>query len=152
MSDKVTIPRSYAGQIGVADVTNAVKRHYVPLHIRAANNNTTTGIMFGGNGTTAPSIFERNVTLERLIVTGRTRTTIGGKTTIFYGRLMNGASTLFNLAISSATTVSERWHNKSTLPAIAHAGAATKLSLNFITRNQFTRVSVVLVLREREDD
>lgn len=152
MSDKITIPRTFAGQIGVADVTPAVKRHYIPIPLRDPRNNTTTGIQFGGNGTTAPTILERNATLERFIVTGQTRTTIGGKTTIFYGRLMNGASTLFNITLSSSTTVSERWFNKSTLPAIANVGAATKFSLKFVTRNQFTRVSVVLVLREREDD
>ena len=54
MGDSITIPRTFAGLIGVADVQNSVKRHYLNIPI---NQNDSTGVVFGGSGTTGFNFF-----------------------------------------------------------------------------------------------
>lgn len=154
MGDKVGIPRSYSDQIGVADVKSSLKRHYLPIPILHPKNDTTTGNMWGINSnTTRMPFLQRNVTFERLLVSGFKNTTVVGKTTLLNVRLMkDGASTVFDLTLSNSTTLGERWHSGSVAPSIVNGNNAGNFHLEIPTRNAFTKLSAVLVFRERNDD
>jgi hypothetical protein len=58
MGDKNKLPRTWAGQLGVKDVDNALKRHILVCNVRTT---TATGI---GNGTTGGLKFNRPVQVQ----------------------------------------------------------------------------------------
>jgi hypothetical protein len=153
MGDRVTIPRSFAGTIGVADVQNSLRRHYFPVPLRCPNNNTTTGIMFGGDSnTTGIPFFERNITFEKVYAVGFKRTTVNAETTLLTVQVFkNGVSTVAAFTIDNSTTLGERVHAGSTNATIANLISTDKLSVRIPTRNQMTRLSVVCVFCERVD-
>jgi len=153
MGDKVQIPRSFSDNIGVADVQNSLKRHYFSVPLRAPQNNTTTGIMFGtDSNTTGIPFFQRNLTMERFYVTGFMNTTVNNSTTLLTAQVFkNGASTVFELNIRNSTTQLERWHAESTTPDITNLISTDRLSVRIPLRNTLTRLSAVLVFRERND-
>jgi len=153
MGDQISIPRSFAGNIGVADVENSLRRHYFPVPLFAPANDTTTGCMFGvESNTTGIPFFERNVYLEKIYASGFKRTTVNGETTLLTVRVMkNGVSTVFDLTIDNSTTLGQRWHSGSTNADINNLSNTDKLSVSIPTRNEMTKLSVVMVFRERVD-
>lgn len=153
MGDQITIPRSFADQIGVADVKNSLKRHYFPIPIFHPKNNTTTGVMWGmDSDTTVMPFLQRNVTFEKLYISGFMGTTINNSTTLLTARLMkNGVSTVFAMSIRNSTTQTERWQSGNTTPDIVNGVASDNFHLEIPLRNEFTQISAVLVFRERKD-
>ena len=151
MGDSITIPRTFAGLIGVADVQNSVKRHYLNIPI---NQNDSTGVVFGGSGTTGFNFFQRNVTLEKFLITGRSNTTLAETTVVKANVFGPGTTTLFSLVLAHATTVtSSIVLGNSTGPvsaAVAAIGASTPLRVELATRQaNVDRISMTLVFVER---
>ncbi len=153
MGDKIQIPRSFSGDLGVGDIRPSLGRHYLPIPLWHPINNTTTGGQFGGDSnTTGIPFLQRNLTLERLYVAGFKQTTINSSTTLLTLQMhKNGVSTLFNLVVRNSTTLGERWHANSTTPAIANLVSTDRVSARIVTRNQMTTLSATLVCRERND-
>lgn len=153
MGDQLTIPRSYAGVIGVADVTNAINRKILNIPILHPRNNTTTGNQWGADSnTTGIPLFARNATLEKIFVTGFKATTVNAKTTLLYAYMLrNGASTAFTFVLRNSTTLGERWHATSTAPRLPNATSTDKYQLRIVTRNQMTQLAFTLRYRERID-
>jgi len=153
MGDSITIPRTFAGQLGVADTLPSVRRHYIPIPLVGAMNNTTTGGMFGGDSnTTGIPFLQRNLTIERFLVSGFMFTTVNSSTTLLTIQMhKNGVSTIFNLTFRNSTTQVERWHADSTTPILPNANSTDRISCRIVTRNMMSRLSAVLVARERLD-
>lgn len=157
MGDKVSIPRSYAGKIGVADVNDSIARtHAMYLGFIA---NSTTGQVFG-NTTTAPNLFARNVTLEKVIACFALASTATTGTTLLSFRLMNGASTVFQSKKFNSTTqlATVGWVVKDATDAgafsITSLAATDTLSLEIDTNSpaaQVKKLSIWLRFKERED-
>lgn len=153
MGDRVSVPRSVADNIGVADALPSIRRHYIAIPLVAPTNDTTTGGMFGGDSnTTGMAFFQRNLTLERLYVTSFKGTTVNSSTTLLQFQMhKNGVSTLFNIVIRNSTTLGERWYADNTTPAIVNCVATDRISARIVTRNEMTRISAMLVCVERLD-
>lgn len=153
MGDKAGIPRSFSDNIGVADTLASIRRHYVPIPLIHPKNNTTTGIMFGADSnTTGFPFFQRNVTFEKLYVTGFMQTTVNSETTVLTVQVFkNGVSTVFDLSVINSTTQAERWQTDNTTADILNGVAADRISVRVPLRNQMTNLSAVLVFRERAD-
>jgi len=156
MGDRVSIPRSFSGLIGVADTEESVRRHYFPVPLIHPKNNTTTGPMFGGDSnTTGAPFFQRNAIFERVLVTGFMRTTVNSSTTLLTLNVMgNGVSTIFSITLRNSTTQPERWMAASTSPVavpVSMVERDTRLSVRLVTRNQMSLLSCILVFRERLD-
>jgi hypothetical protein len=151
MGDRVTIPRTMAGLIGVADVQNSVKRHYLAIPLNHLG--TTSRTVFGGNSTTGLPFFQRNVTFEKLYATAWVTTTVAQTTGVIL-RVYAGATTVFDLNLSCATTISERWVAGSTAPNTGNAnvGSSSRIRLRKARNNTaWKRLSVVAVFREALD-
>lgn len=153
MGDRVSIPRSVADNLGVADVLPSIRRHYISIPLVAPTNNTTTGGMFGGDSnTTGIAFFQRNVTLEKLYIASFKGTTVNSSTTLLQFQMhKNGVSTLYDIVIRNSTTLGLRWYAASTTPAILNLVASDRISARIVTRNEMTRISAVLVCTERLD-
>lgn len=153
MGDQNSIPRSFADNLGVADTLASIRRHYVPIPIVYSNNNTTTGGMFGGDSnTTGMPFLQRNVTFEKLYVSGFMFTTVNSETTVLTVQLFkNGVSTVFALSVINSTTQTERWQTDETTATIANGISTDRISLRVPLRNMMTQLSAVLVFRERVD-
>ena len=153
MGDAVSIPRSFADQLGVKDTLASIRRHYFSIPLIHPKNNTTTGIMFGADSnTTGFPFFQRNVTFEKLYVTGFMGTTVNNETTVLTVQVFkNGVSTVFNLSIINSTTQAERWQTDNTTATIANGISTDRISVRIPLRNEMTRLSAVMVFRERAD-
>lgn len=157
MGDKVTIPRSFAGAMGVADVEDSIKRTHAML-LPSVGDTSTGAVM--GNGTTAPSLFARNVTLEKVIASFKLVSTATTGTTILAFRLMNGASTVFqSIKLNSTTQLpTTGWISKSGTDLgtlnITNLSATDKLALIIDTNgpgSQVNKLNIWLRFKERED-
>ena len=151
MGDKVTIPRTMAGLMGVADVQNSIKRHYFPIPLNHLG--TTSRVVFGGNSTTGLPFFERNVTFEKLYAPSWVTTTVAETTGVIL-RVFAGATTVFDLNLSCATTITERWVAGSTAPVSGNAtvGSTSLIRLHKARNNtSWKRLSIVAVFREALD-
>lgn len=154
MGDSITIPRSYAGSFGVADVLPSVRRHVIPLPLLNSQAPTTGFIWGGDNATTGFSFFERNVTAERLHAVCYCSTTYGRGSTMCVLSLLRNASTVFSLPV---------YHNATTAPALRQANDTTArltsvisstdiLRLYFAnTSNRVLRLGVTLTVKEALD-
>jgi len=153
MSDGVSIPRSFSGQIGVSDSLPSIRRHYFTIPLLYPKNNSTTGIMFGSDSnTTGIPFLQRNATFEKLYVSTFQGTTINTKTTFLKMQVFkNGVSTVFDLAIANSTTIGERYYSGSTTPVITNLLSTDRISVRVPVRNQATKLTAVLVFRERAD-
>ena len=155
MGDKVAIPRSFAGNLGVQDCLPSIRRHYLelPLFAKGTGAGTTTGIMWGADSnTTGISPLRRNVTFEKLLITGFLHTTVGHTTTFLQAELFkNGVSTIATLRLRTDTTILLQWVAASTTPRIANGISTDRLSLRIPVRNLVTQLSCVVVFRERAD-
>jgi len=153
MGNKVKIPRSFSDDIGVADTLASIRRHYLPIPLHYPANNTTTGYMWGAeSNTTGIPFLQRNITFEKLYVTGFMGTTVVNETTVLTVQVFkNGVSTVFSLNIINSTTQGLRWQADSTTAAIANGISTDRLSVRIPLRNEMTRLSAVIVFRERVD-
>lgn len=153
MGDRVSIPRSVADNLGVADALPSIRRHYISIPLVAPTNGTTTGGMFGGDSdTTGIAFLQRNMKLEKLYLATFQGTTVNSSTTLLTFQMhKNGASTLYNITIRNSTTQVERWHSASTTPAILNLVSTDRISARIVTRNQATRISAVMSCVERLD-
>lgn len=156
MGDQNTIPRTFAGQLGVADTLPSVRRHYMNLYtgglttghlwpgVDAAGLHTTT--MRPQNGL---PFLQRNFTAERAFIASYCGTT-SDATTVHQIDIMAGGTTI--------ARVGGRLWNETTLDA--YVNSTTPLNANVIatqpvrivcTRkvNLANRASVFLVGRER---
>lgn len=148
MGDKVQIPRSFSDSIGVADVSNSIKRHYmtIPLH------DTTSGVIFGGNQTTFINFLQRNATFEKILAVAYVSTTVAETTGVILRLFGAGTTTIFDLNLDVNTTVKGIYVSGSTAPINANVSASTPIRLHAPRWNaNWRRLSVVLVFRERND-
>jgi len=125
MGDQVSIPRSYSGKIGVADVNNSIKRSHAIKLIQATNS--TTG-NFLGNSTTAPALFARNVTVEKAIYSFYLSSTATTGTTLLSFTIMDGASTIYASPKVNSTTqlASTGWYEGESADGTKLDGALSK--------------------------
>ena len=149
MGDKLTIPRSFAGALGVADVADSIKRsQYQFPHIA----NSTTGDIVEVDG-----LFPRNATLERVICSFYLKSTATTGTTLLSFRLMNGASTVFQSKKFNSTTIlpTTGWITKSGSDAgsfsITSMTSSDKLKLVVDTNSPAAQVKKLnIILRYKE--
>ena len=153
MSDKVTIPRTFAGKLGVADVEDSIKRtHFMELLSPA---NSTTG-KFLGNSTTAMSPFARNVTLEKVLYSFYLKSTATTGTTLLAFRLMNGGLTIYQSPKHNSTTQlsTTGWYQFSATPTITSMSSSDKIYV-YITSNspaaQVKKLNIRLRFKEALD-
>ncbi len=101
MGDQVSIPRSFADNIGVADTLPSIRRHYLELY----SGQLTTGVIWpiGGLAPLAAStlqptngirLLQRNFTAERAFLVGITRATSDAATTVHQIDIMGGGTTI----------------------------------------------------------
>jgi len=154
MGDKVTIPRSFAEQIGVADTLDSLRRHYMPIPIEGVAA-PTTGAVFGGNSAVQQLFpFERNITLERMHANLFCSTSFAGGSTVCILYALRGASTVITLPIYAPTTSSAQWCQNSTTPAAGRAALTSTQGLRIYlnnTTNRALHMSAMLVFKEALD-
>lgn len=157
MSDKVAIPRSFAGAIGVADVNDSIKRTHAMKLLQVTNS--TTG-QFLGNSTTAPTLFARNVTIEKVICSFWLQSTATTGTTLFAFNIYDGASTVFSSKkLNSTTQLSTTgWYSKAgaTLGALSKVNltSASKVWLHITSNSptaQVKKANIWIRFKERAD-
>ena len=154
MGDRITIPRTMAGLIGVADAQNSLRRKCIEFDI-----SPTTARHFGNN-TTGGIKFERPVTLERLYVSKRL---LGGTTSHvskFMLQVFKNASTVFRTGtvpwgstgkLWGATT---GWKCDELTPvssALALVLSTDRLTVNVPNHTTQDRIKCVLQYREELD-
>jgi hypothetical protein len=148
MSDKVGIPRTMSGAIGVADVTNAIKRKFLTYDL-----DDTTGRHLG-NATVAGYIFQRNMTFEKMTLNYHAAGTTTN-TAKFRVRIMKNASVaavagIYGTAVLHCTTTG--WKRKEITPTISAFTNADRLWIDTTHHtNGQTRISVTLEFREALD-
>jgi len=151
MGDRVSIPRSFADQIGVADTLPSLRRHYLTI----TNNDTraTTGIIWGGGADTGIPLAARNVTFERILAAVWISTSFTGGSTAITVLMHNDATTtIFTMSVFAGTTTSGFWAANSTTPDNANVTAADLVRAVVTVRNAHaTRVTVVVRFREALD-
>lgn len=152
MGDKVSIPRSYAGELGVADVQNSLRRRYIALPLLNGQA-PTTGFIWGGNGTTGISPFERNVIIERMHAVAYCSTSFGGGSTLCVLSLFRNSSTMVSLPVYAGTTGSAMYAANDTTARLATVCDFNDNMRLYLanTVNRVLRLSVVLTLREALD-
>jgi len=153
MGDKLTIPRSFAGKLGTEDVRDSIKRAHAMELLKVTNS--TTG-KFLGNSTTAPSLFARNVTLEKVLFSFHLVTTATTGDTVLAFALMKGASTIYlspryNSTAQLATT---GWYNVEGTPLITDLNASDGVYVHITTNAptaEIKKLSIHLRFKERQD-
>lgn len=122
MGDNITIPRTFAGSLGVADTLPSLRRHYLNLYtgglttghlwpgVDAAGMHTTT--MIPQNGF---PIFQRNFTAERAFIASFANTT-DAATTVHQIDIMAGGTTIARVGgrFWNATTTELGFMNSTT--------------------------------------
>lgn len=160
MGDQITIPRTFAGQLGVADTLPSIRRHYLELY----SGQLTTGCVWPigglaplGASTIQPqngiNFLQRNFTVERAFMIGVTRTTSDAATTVHQVDIMGGGTTIARVGGRLWTSTSTaRSEIMSTTPLNANIGSATPLRI-VVTRkiNVANFASIFIVGRERLD-
>jgi len=154
MGDKLTIPRSFAGKIGVEDVNDSIKRTHAMKLLQATNS--TTG-QFLGNSTTAPALFARNVTLEKVLFSFYLKSTATTGTTLLAFRVMKGASTIYQSLKYNSTAqmaAATTWYNVEGTPLITDISSSDGIYV-YITTNspaaQVKKLNIWLRFKERQD-
>lgn len=158
MGDQVTIPRTFAGDLGVADTLASVRRHYINLY----TGGLTTGVIWPGlnaagmhTTTMTPQnglpFFQRNFIAERAFIATYCGTT-SSATTVQQIDIMAGGTTLVRVGgrLWNVTTLDA--YMNSTTPLNA-AVVATQPIRIVCTRKiaLANRASVFLVGREALD-
>jgi hypothetical protein len=122
MSDKISVPRTFAGALGAADVMNSVKRKFLSVPVI----DSTTYCY--GNSTTGGMKFARNATIEKVIVNFYSNgTTTNAKH--LYLRIRKNASTAVTSPIYGTTgahwSATTGWKRMEYTPVSAAVGAFT---------------------------
>lgn len=158
MGDQVTVPRTFAGQLGVADTLPSVRRHYLNLY----NGGLTTGALWPGvdaaglhTTTMLPQnglpLFQRNFTAERAFIASYSGTT-SNATTAHQIDIMAGGTTIARVGgrLWNLTTVGA--YMNSTTPLNANVGAAQPIRVVCTRKVALAnRATIFLVGRERLD-
>lgn len=147
MSDKVGIPRSFAGAIGVADVTNALKRRYLVFDLDA-----TTGKVLG-NATTGGYQFQRNMTFEKMTLNYHAAgTTTNTKLRVRVHKNASTACTSGVIGTAARQCTTTGFKRKELTPTITSFTSADRLWLDITHHNQGqTKIKVVLEFLEALD-
>ncbi len=152
MGDKITIPRSWADKLGIADVKDSLRRKILTLPVFPAG--TTTGFILG-NTTTAPKLFERNIIIEKMNLQFFLASTATTGTTLLSLILYKNASVAWtSKKINSTTQIATTgWQDKEeTSFTITNFGASDRVALEVKTRtNAIDRLSVILTYKEALD-
>lgn len=154
MGDKVSIPRSFADQIGVADCLPSIRRHYIPLF----NGELTTGVFMpfvagttitGSNGI---NFFQRNATVERVFMAVQTGTT-DAATTGHRIDVMAGDTTVARLGGRMWSSTTTPWAEvMSTTPSNANIAAGNPIRIQGVRKIAVAKTaSIWMVVRERLD-
>ena len=148
MSDKVGIPRTMSGAIGVADVTNAIKRRFLTYDL-----DDTTGKLLG-NSTVGGFLFQRNMIFEKMTINYHAAGTTSN-TAKFRIRVGKNASTAATSGVIGSVTkhcTTTGWKHKAITPTISAFSSTDRLWLNCThhTVGQ-TQVTVTLEFREALD-
>lgn len=158
MGDQITIPRTFAGQLGVADTLPSVRRHYMNLY----NGGLTTGVLWphggavGGHATTARPqnglpFLQRNFTAERAFIASYMLTT-SSATTVHQIDIMGGGTTIARIGgrLWNVTTLDA--YVNSTTPLNANVVATQPIRIVCTRKvNLANRATIMLVGRERLD-
>jgi hypothetical protein len=145
MSDALTIPRTYAGQVGAADVTDCVKRKFICVDFLP-----TTGRMYG-NGTTGGYLYQRPQVVEKLTLlyhaAGTTTNTAKFRLRAMKNASILAASSVIGSATKHCTTTG--WKRVEITPSITSILATDRLwfEVTHHTAGQ-TGISVVLETKE----
>jgi len=154
MGDRITIPRTMAGLIGVADVQNSIRRKYIEIDI-----SPTTARHFGNN-TTGGIKFDRPITLERCYVSKRL---VGGTTSHtakFFLAVFKNASTVFRTGTVPWGSTGKLWGATTgwkcdELTPLSNAVAlildTDRLTVNVPNHTTQDRIKLVLQFREELD-
>jgi hypothetical protein len=151
MGDKVSIPRSFADNIGVADTLPSIRRHYmaIPLY-----QETTTGVAwpYGSNSTTGIPFLQRNATFEKIHATCYCSTSFTGGSTVAVVSVLAGGTTVAECSVLAGTTTSAFWSSGSTAADNPNMTASQNIRVHLAdTHGHLTRTQVAIVFREREN-
>jgi len=159
MGDQITIPRTFAGQLGVADALPSIRRSYIPLFDGAI----TTGVVWPGGaaglGTTilpqnGINFLQRNFTVERAFLVACTLLSTSSHTTTLIVDIMGGGTTIARLQGRFWNDTTTPYAGiMSTTPLNANIGATTPIRVQVVQRmpNFGNSGSVFMVGRERVD-
>lgn len=151
MGDGVPIPRTFAGSLGVADVTNAIKRKFLTVPI------TDTTARFLGNSSTGGFKFARNAQIEKVIAIYHTAGTTSNSKQFGLSVWKNASTVIATILNGSAVSPwgTTGWKREEPLPksaALASFTSNDRLTLNLTNRTDgTTRISVVVQYLEDED-
>jgi hypothetical protein len=160
MGDRVQIPRSFSDRIGVADVQNSLRRHYVP---NFWTGELTTGVIWPGpnvigqvhtttiEGTNGIAFFQRNAVVERVHCAAYTQTTSSG-TTQHQIDIMGGGTTIARIQQRFWNETSMVQISMSTTPLNANVVAGTAVRIQCVRKiNCAKSVSIAMSFRDRLD-
>ena len=155
MGDKVSIPRSFADIIGVADTLPSVRRKYITLFSGAL---TTAHVWPGGVCAAANgrglSFFARPFTVERAFLALRSGTTRNGTTTAHRVHVMAGNTTVVSLGRTDqwSRTTAVVVRSMSTTPTNPNIAASSPIRVVVVGKvNRGKQGTIVLVGREALD-
>lgn len=148
MGDRVAIPRSFSGALGVADVTNALKRRYVTFDV-----DDTTGRHLG-NATTGGFKFQRNMIFEKMTLNyhaaGTTSNTAKLRVRVMKNASVAAVAGIYGSQVKHCTTTG--WKRKEITPTVTSFTSADRLWLDCTHHtNGQTRMTVTLEFREALD-
>jgi hypothetical protein len=161
MGNKVSIPRSFADQIGVADVLPSIRRHYIPLF----DGQLTTGVIWPGVGAVARAhtttytgsnginLLQRNFTVERAFMAAVTSNTTDAATTGHRVDILGGGTTIARVGGRLWSGTTTPWAQvMSTTPSSANLSASTPLRIQCVRKiDAASYASIALVGREALD-
>jgi len=157
--DDITIPRTFSGQIGVADTLPSVRRSHIELYtgglttgllwpgVNAAGQHTTTIVPVNGM-----PFFKRNFQVERGYIASWSSTS-DAATTVHRIDVMGGGTTIVRLGgrLWNGTTTGLAFQN-STTPMNPNVGATTPMRIVCTRKiNAANRATIVIVGQERLD-
>lgn len=158
MGDQNTIPRTFAGQIGVADTLPSIRRHYLNLY----NGGLTTGLLWPHGGaagihttTMRPQngipFLQRNFTAERAFIATYSGTT-GDATTAHQIDIMGGGTTIARIGGRLWNETTADAYMNSTTPLNPDVAATQPIRIVCTRKVALAnRATIFLVGRERVD-
>lgn len=145
MSDALAIPRTFAGQIGAADVTDAIKRKYICVNFP----NTTTRMY--GDATTGGYLFPRKQVIEKLTLLYHAAGTTSNTAKFRLRAMKNGsvlaASSVIGSAAKHCTTTG--WKKVEITPSITSMLSSDRLWFE-VTHHTAGQTNIAVVLQVKD--
>jgi hypothetical protein len=152
MGDRVTIPRTLAGLIGVADVQDSIRRKQIKVPLM------DTTWRFLGNNTTGGIKFPRNVVIERGYLSWHMARTTSHVHKFRLRVFKNGSTMMYSGAVPHNTTANlvgatTGWKANEIVPltsALASLTSADRITVD-VTHHTDATTRTALILEYRED-